>query len=90
MFDQLTDYNDVDNDEELAHSRRRRQEVGRGEDDEYSDNGEDEAGNLFYYRQRIQAINDELGNFIAMMTDGGQGEDDDENESQYEPETSIL
>lgn len=35
----------------------------------YSDIGEDEAGDLYMYRQRIQAINDELQNFIALMTD---------------------
>lgn len=58
---------------------------GKGED-EYSDNGEDEAGTLFMYRQKIQAINDELSNFIAMMTDGGgQGEDDDESFDVGEP-----
>lgn len=36
-----------------------RENGGKGED-EYSDNGEDESGNLYHYRQKIQAINDEL------------------------------
>ena len=83
MFDQLTDYNDIDNDDDnmTQHNRHRMRHLqhrqgGKGED-EYSDNGEEEAGNLYQCRQRIQAINDELQNFIAMMTDC-QGEDDED------------
>ena len=71
MFDQLTDYNDIDNDDDVPqhhHSRLKKhrghhihiQDGGKGEDDEYTDNGEEEAGNLYLCRQRIQAINDEL------------------------------
>lgn len=77
MFDQLTDYNDNDNDvveQDLAHHTRRYMHAshhhqGKGEED-FSDNGEDEAGNLFLYRQKIQQINDELANFIGLVTDG--------------------
>jgi hypothetical protein len=75
MFDdQLTDYNDIDNDEEGGggaqatnhrrlryhnlHLKGHHQDMGKGE--EYSDDGEDEAGNMYMYRQKIQAINYEL------------------------------
>ena len=37
---------------------------------------------MYIYRLKIQAINDELANFIGMMTDGGQGEDG-EDEGDY-------
>ena len=47
MFDQLTDYNDLDNDEEYSRTK------AKGEDD-YSDNGEDaDEANLNEYRQKI-------------------------------------
>jgi hypothetical protein len=54
MFDQLTDYNDNDNDLEpdlAQHRRHYQREEGKGEDDDaYMDHGEDEAGNMFHYR----------------------------------------
>ena len=76
MFDQLTDYNDIDNDED-------QREGAKGEDEEdhlYSDHGEEEAGNLYLCRQRIQAINEEIQNFIGMM----MGADDDDQECNGE------
>ena len=52
-----------------------REKLGKGEDEDlYSDNGEEEAGNLYLVRQRIQAINEEIQNFIGMMMGG---DDDD-------------
>ena len=102
MFDQLTDYNDIDNDDELPqHSRLKKhrghhihiQSGSKGEDDDdYTDPGEEEAGNLYLCRQRIQAINDELQNFITMMTDGdgGHGEDEDEDAQSPGDEITIL
>ena len=105
MFDQLTDYNDMDNDEDpqqqiynkLLLSKHRGVANGdggaKGEDDDlYSDNGEEEAGNLYMCRQRIQAINEEIQNFIGMMMGG----DDDDQECNGEdfceesPDTNNL
>jgi hypothetical protein len=71
MFDQLTDYNDIDNDEDY------KLRGAKGEDEDlYSDPGEEEAGTLYLCRQRIQAINEEIQNFIGMM----MGADDDDQE----------
>ena len=59
MFDQLTDYNDIDNDDDQQvfnkMNQKMRENLGKGEDEEdlYSDNGEEEAGNLYLVRQRI-------------------------------------
>ena len=58
MFDQLTDYNDIDNDDDQQvfnkMSQKMRDNLGKGEDEDlYSDNGEEEAGNLYLVRQRI-------------------------------------
>ena len=78
MFDQLTDYNDIDNDEDQVYNKLR---GAKGEDEDlYSDNGEEEAGNLYLCRQRIQAINEEIQNFIGMM----MGADDDDQECNGE------
>ncbi len=77
MFDQLTDYNDIDNDEDQVYNKLREHRGGgaKGEDEDlYSDNGEEEAGNLYLCRQRIQAINEEIQNFMGMM----MGADDDD------------
>jgi hypothetical protein len=74
MFDQLTDYNDIDNDEDYK-LREERGAKGEDEEDLYSDNGEEEAGNLYLCRQRIQAINEEIQNFIGMMMGGADDED---------------
>ena len=78
MFDQLTDYNDIDNDEDQV--REERGAKGEDEEDLYSDNGEEEAGNLYLCRQRIQAINEEIQNFIGMM----MGAEDDDQECNGE------
>ena len=100
MFDQLTDYNDIDNDDELPqhlHSRLKKhrghhlihiQGGSKGEDED--DYGEEEAGNLYICRQRIQAINEELQNFITMMTDGEGGQGEDEGEDASSPEEITI
>ena len=82
MFDQLTDYNDIDNDEDQVYNKLREERGAKGEDEDdlYSDNGEEEAGNLYLCRQRIQAINEEIQNFIGMM----MGAEDDDQECNGE------
>ena len=92
MFDQLTDYNDMDNDEDpqqqiynkLLLSKHRGVANGdggaKGEDDDlYSDNGEEEAGNLYMCRQRIQAINED-------EDEDDEEEDDDDDDDWNEDE----
>ena len=88
MFDQLTDYNDDDDQTNtLQHRMRYMHQGGKGEDD--ADNDDEAGGDLYVYRNKIQAINDELANFIGQMTEGGQGEDCFDEDLDQSPETSL-
>ena len=75
MFDQLTDYNDDDEQPAaiLQHRIRYMHEGGQGEDEDES------GGDMYMYRNKIQAINDELANFIGLAAD--DCEDDFEQDS---------
>lgn len=72
MFDQLTDYNENENDEQNQYSPGKRREVEcRGEDS--SDQGEgDDDNDLHEYRQRMQVLNEDIQSFMDC------GEDADE------------
>jgi hypothetical protein len=57
MFDQLTDYNENEEENNENDWKRRRSDRGEDESEEY-DRGEDgDATNLHEYRQRIAVIN---------------------------------
>ena len=59
MFDQLTDYNDNDNEE--GNLEEQNCKSGRGEESEFDDNGEDGCvTDLHEYRQRMQVINEDI------------------------------
>lgn len=79
MFDQLTDYNENDNENEDDNNEeewKQEQRSDRGEDDESEiyDRGEDgDAIDLHEYRQRIQVLNEDIQSFI-MDADGCEEE----------------
>ncbi|CDW72474.1 UNKNOWN [Stylonychia lemnae] len=75
MFDQLTDYNEYDNDEQqnFSPTRNKKQTSDDGEDRGEDDIDDEQSNNLRQYRHRIQDINEDI------QSDIDYGEDGDEN-----------
>ena len=73
MFDQLTDYNENDNEEQNQYSPDKQRDEGcRGEDS--SDHGEgDDDNDLHEYRKRMEVLNEDIQSFM----DGGEENDED-------------